>query len=271
MKIQKYNLFLESKNQYSIYDFFEDIKKTRWGHNISYNMEENINRFIGNGYYKILNDKISKMSNSLSKVNIAEINDRMLDIYDEFPSDMNRTSLCVIHDNASMLFKNISNTDVIIDMTQEIISPTLYVGHPSVELRLTNEERYVTNSQFQCLNFNIENFKIYKDFDGFIDSKVIRSGLVSKYNLEKKKKYNLDQIIESYKPGIYIKIGDNSKKEINLNILQNKLEDVVPAILSDLDYEEVIWDWNSNEDPILKKKGTTKTIYGYTLKILLNI
>ena len=85
-----YKIF-ESSQDYGIYDWIEDLKRHDW----SYSQNQTVNEsslkkwsdiFIGEGWYDKVNSLVDKMFQSIDKVDVNYINDRMFDIYDIIPS-----------------------------------------------------------------------------------------------------------------------------------------------------------------------------------------
>lgn len=92
---------------------------------------------------------------------------------------------------------------------------------------------------------------------------------ISTFDLSKKNKYNTDNLIDMYRPGIYVSIGGGPEDNIKMNLrqIESQIDKILPSILHDLDYEEVIFD-NTRGD---RKYDDNIDIHDYTFKILLKL
>lgn len=274
------------QHEYSIYDWFEDLKSFEWMTKPSSDASKvNINsikswtnHFIGDGWFEKISAHVDKIFNALEKADPSYINDRMIDIYDEFVPDKEKwTSRCVLYGDVENINKSdkesgkyngiisiptistVNKTRTIIHIIKEIVNPTLNIGsgQNTKPLRSNSDEIYVTDKKYQCSFFNIKDYVVYNQ--------------VSKFYLEKKNKYDTSLFTNMYRPGIVINIGGYSSDfmvgKFNLGKLESKIDEVLPSILHDLDYKEVIFD--QNRESRLYKSDTD--IYDYTLKILLNM
>lgn len=278
--ISKYNEsnWVAKQDKYSIYDWFNDIKRDEWSDKVSGKVTKMwCDHFIGDGYWDKINNLVDRILKSLSKVNIYNINDRMLDVYDEIPlSKKSYTMTCVAYGdwnkyddpstykyNGLIYVPDASKREYIIShIIESIIYPTLWIGiNPPIKLRRRAEELYVLEPKWNCSNFNIDNFSIINDVkDGGI--------VISDFQINEKRKYSVDKVLGMYKPCVSIFIGGHdgiSTGKMNLKKLESDIDEVLPSILPELDYDEVIFDMNRGS----RRYEEDIDIYDYTLKILL--
>lgn len=289
--IKKYKSFLEStdeklwagvQHEYSIYDWFEDLKRYEWmtdkenfrESRVIKGLESWTSHFIGDGWFNKISNHVDKIFDSLKKVNTEYINDRMYDVYDEVPDKEKWTMCCVLygdvdrHNNTNRTKFNglistptvsdVNKMRVIIHIIKEMVSPTLHIGgfKASKDLRMTKEERFVADKMYQCQNFNIKNFLICSEDD-------------MGYEIRKKQNYNINLFLDMYQPGVVINIGGHNSElstPFDLKDLESKIDETLPSILHDLDYKEVIFDHSR-----YTRHFSTEGFHEYTLKILLKI
>lgn len=277
------------QHHYSIYDWFEDLKSMQWNRK-SINKTELkkwTEHFIGSGWYDKISNLVDNIFNSIRKVDIDYINDRMLEVWDELPSEKEKYVISAVaygdyknfdkeidyryNGLISILSPQDDNRklDIIIHIIKEIIYPTTHIGSPSIWLRRTPEQQYVTDKKWNCENFNIDNydFKEGQEFDNGETGRRSKT-TIFKHELEEKIIYNLDKVISMYKPCIVIEIGGHQNShttgKIKLSHIEPLLEESLETILPTLDYEDVIWDKSRGS-----RKFTDDEFYDYTLKILL--
>lgn len=293
-KLKSYSLFLEDKTlEYSIYDWFEDLKRFQWAQNQKTLVNESTlekwtEHFVGKGYWKEVSDLVNRIINALQKVDIEDIEDRMLDVYDFIPSEKQRWSMCSVvygdwknfdksnkdkfNGTLSAKEPKDSRLNIIIAILKDIIYPTLSIGsYPSRPLRQTDEQVFVTDTKWNCHNFNIDNYD-YKEGQEFqTDDWKGRKIKISSWTLDEKRGYSPDKVLSMYKPAITINIGgfsdSNHTSKMSLTELEEKIDEVLPTILPTLDYEEVIFDLNRGDR---KFDVDSYYVYDYTIKILLN-
>ena len=289
-----YKIF-ESSQDYGIYDWIEDLKRHDW----SYSQNQTVNEsslkkwsdiFIGEGWYDKVNSLVDKMFQSIDKVDVNYINDRMFDVYDIIPSGKEKYTICCItygdvenwdkpNNRKYNGLLSVRETDnkakirIIIHILKEIVFPTLSIGtYPSYLLRQSDDSYYVTDKKWQCQNFNIDDFKemgieVGATFKG--DEK--RDVTIYERDIAKKKEYSIDKILGMYKPCVTINIGGYSDShttgKMNLLKLESDLDEVLPTILPTLDYEEVIFDVSRGNRGF---DTENYEVYDYTVKILLN-
>lgn len=286
--LRKYNEsnWVAKQHEYSIYDWFEDLKRSEWSgnHTIHKSTEMWCDHFIGDGYWNKINDLVNRIFESLSKVDVDNINDRMFDVYDNIPlSKKSYTVNCVAYGgldrydnppnrryNGLISVSDISKRDYVIShILKEIIYPTLYIGsYPSADIRRTDDKLYVKDPKWNCSNFNIHNYA--KVGDVIYRPDMNRSLVITDYHIREKEKYSIDKILDMYRPCVSIFIGGHDgigSGKMNLKKLESDIDEVLPSILPELDYEEVIFDMNRGS----RQYGEDTDIYDYTLKILLKL
>lgn len=291
-KIKTYDFFKESdfydRSQHgkSIYDWFEDLKRLeRTGSSYNIGTQRNIklwsDHFIGDGWYDKTSNHLDLIFNSLKKVDIDYISDKMYDVYDELPMGISKLSRrCVLYGDPdrskyelSRRFNGIVTVGecgdgdklrMIIHILKEMIYPTLFVGqfpYRSKNLRVGKDEVFVTDKKYQCQNFNSEEFPL----DSTYTNLMMPNRGTDSYTFTTSKRYDINLFLDMYQPGIYISI--KSDKSFDLGKVEKGLDSVLPSILSDLDYKEVIFD---HKRGIGEEKAEIVT-YDYDLKILLNL
>lgn len=293
-KIKTYNSFLENKSQdYSIYDWFEDLKRFQWSQNQKAlvndsTLEKWTEHFIGGGWWKKVSDLVDKMIKSLESVDFEYIDDRMIEVYDIIPTEKERWSMPSIvygdwikYDkpnkdkfNGTISARGLKKDrlNIIIAVLKDIVSPTLTIGtYPNKALRQTDEEIFVTDTKWNCQNFNIDNYG-FKEGDQFqTDDWKGRKVRITSWTLGEKRGYSPDKVLSMYNPAIVINIGgygnSNTTGKMNLARLEEKIDEVLPPILSTLDYKEVIFDLSRGDR---RFDVDNYEVYEYTIKILLN-
>ena len=292
IKESSYKIF-ESDTNYSIYDWFEDIKSSQWGWGRSKSnkvnessLKVNTEHFIGEGYWQKITSLVDRMFDALSKVDIETVNDRMYDVYDEIPSSKQKYSvLCIAYGNyenhdkpnknkhngliSVMSVNEEAKLRIVKHILIDIISPTLNIGsYPGKMLRRSDEQYYVTDKKWNCVNFDIDNYE-FKDGDEF-PSDERRSVTIYSYDIKNKKAYSVDKVLDMYKPTININIGgyDNSHLtgKMNLKKLESNIDEALLSILPELDYEEVVFDMSRFD----RVYDDDTDINDYSFKILLN-
>ena len=290
--LEKYNSFLEkSSTKYGIYDWFEDLKRYKWAQNQKSMVSESSlkkwsDQFIGEGYWEKIKDLVDKMFIAMSKVDTDYINDRMYDVYDEIPESKDKWTMCCVaygdyenHDKPNnrkyngLLSvpkpKESDKLNIIISILQDILNPTLRIGsYPSVFLRRDDDQYYVTDKKWNCANFDIDNYG-FRSGDSFETSEG-KNSVIHNSDIDKKKKYSVDKILDMYKPCVTINIGGYSDSHLtgkmNLKKLELDIDEILPSILPTLDYEEVIFDSSRGD----RHFDDDTDINNYTIKILLN-
>ena len=277
------NIGLDSK--YGIHDWIEDLKDFEWSRKPIKDLEKWTNHFIGDGYYNKIKNHVDRIFTTLNKVDIEYVEDRLLmDVFDNVPREKVKwVSTCIAYGNQENYNKQIQykynglltvrNRDekdyfrAMVHIIKDIVFPTFNIGsYPSVFMRRSDESYYVTDKKWQCANFDIDNYG-FKSGDSFETSEG-KFSVIHNSDIERKKQYSVDKIIEMNVPCVVIEIGqgDNYMQgKMNLNELEENLDSVLPSILPTLDYSDVIFDHARGP-----RQFTNTEIYDYTVKILLN-
>ena len=160
---------LESlEENYDIYDFFEELKDYSYTSKVfnKDRVKDLSNRFIGDGIFERVVKLVDSIFNSLEEVNIEDIEEGMLDIFDEYHDVDRRVMLCVFHSdledikkfNATLGIgsKDWPNLDgskprIICNILRDMIYPTLFIGYPSIRLRFQNVEQLVKDKKYLML------------------------------------------------------------------------------------------------------------------------
>lgn len=284
-KLKTYNLFLESfqkdtavMHEYSIFDWFEDLKRDNW---IRKNIEGHkiwTEHFIGEGWWDKINSHVDKIYEVLSEVNVKHIKDAMLEVFDTIPEGKERNIYTAIlygdyerindsNDlkfNGTMPIMDLNDKNrkdwIILSILISMVNPTLYYSRfkENAMLRDTKESEYVTDEKWQCQNFDFEQFH--------------KTGHLRDYEFSKVQKYSPENVLSMYKPGVVINIGGWGSDSIHtgkmyLDNLEEVLDAAIEVVESEVDYEEVIWKYSRGE----RHYDTSKPIYDYDLKILLKM
>lgn len=292
--IKSYDIFLEAKSDksYSIYDWADDLKRFQWSKAQHVLVNESSlkkwsDHFIGNGWYDKIKNRIDKIWSAFEKVDVIDINYRMCDVYDQIPFEKEKyTSYCIVYGdyincekenrNKYNGYRGVSrNLDpkqkiyIIVDIIKEIVHPTLSIGYPSINIRKTKDEIYVTEDKYKCENFNIDNYSI-KEGDNINDRKDIAT-IITSYNIDDKRKYSSNKILEMNKPAILVVMGGHSNAyltgKMNLKKLEADIDEVLLSILPTINYEEVLFDVSRFD----RQFSDDTEIYDYTFKILLKL
>lgn len=277
-------------HEYDIYNWFEDLKAQQWNKKTT-NLKQLkfwSDHFIGEGYFDKVSDLVDSFHKSLTNVDYDYINDRLYDIWDELPHGKDRYVMpCVAYGdyeniekdiqhrhNGLISYQDLSNqsrkSDIIIHILINIIYPTLFIGSPSVTMRNSKDEYFVTDEKWQCQNFDIKNYK-FKEGDELENGNSGRRSTTTifSFDLKKKELYSVDKVIQMYKPCIVIEIGGHNNSHMSgqfkLDDIESKFDEVLPTILPELDYEDVIWDHSRGT----RQFDTSAGFYDYTLKIIL--
>lgn len=284
-KLKTYNLFLESFqkdtaviHEYSIFDWFEDLKRDNW---IRKNIEGHkiwTEHFIGEGWWDKINSHVDKIYEVLSEVNVKHIKDAMLDAFDTIPEQKQRNIYTAILNgdyekindsndlkfNGTMPIMDLNDKNrkdwIILSILMSMVHPTLYYSRfkENAMLRDTKESEYVTDEKWQCQNFDFEQFH--------------KTGHLRDYEFSKVQKYSPENVLSMYRPGIVINIGGWGSDSIHtgkmyLEELEDALDAAIEVVESEVDYEEVIWPYTRGK----RHYDTSKPIYEYDLKILLKM
>lgn len=286
--VENMNLGIESN--YGIHDWIEDLKSFEWGRKQIKDLKKWTDHFIGDSYYEKIKDRVDKIFVALNKVDIDLIQDRMqMDVFDDLPTEKGKyvTPAIAYGDSKNYnrpvqyryngLVTAIKRNEhdklrIMVHIIKEIVFPTFYVGsYPQVHLRRSDESYFVTEPKWQCANFNIDDFqelgiKIGAQFSE--DDYKGRKSIITEYEINQKRDYSIDKIIEMYVPCVVIDIGRDEnymKYKMNLSDIEEKLDEALPSILPTLDYSDVVFDHARGSRMV-----EITDIYDYTVKILLN-
>lgn len=269
-----------NEEKYSIFQFSNDLHYYSENKLDKSEIKKWTDHFVGDGWYDIIDKYLTKAWDSMKKVDVDTINDRLYDIWDELPSDKdNWVTTAIIYGDyekinepvkrkysGTMPVVNLDSEErylmIMKDIIRAILQPTFKMGgyKDEVYIRQTEAEEYVTDKKFQCVNFDIMNHEIV------FNSDVVHK---RKYDLQKLRNYSPANILSMYVPCVYIDIGRNRDTHrtgtMNLKKLESDFDEVLPSILPTLDHDEVIFDM-SRED---RRFDADRDIYDYTVKILL--
>jgi len=285
-KSVKLDSFLESNQEIDIYDFANKLKGWNPYPPLS-EVKRLSERFIGPGIYDRVEKMVDNIFDKLKDVDVYHIKDALYDVFDEFLEKSNRLHLCVLYcspDNlkesierrfrGSMGVKNdidSSRTHIICHILLDMVNPTFSISYPSVEIRQTDEQIYVTDPKWNCVNFNIDNYEISKKEGQHIPVPFDyrkRQTFISPLDLDKLRKYNIEDFFECYKPGIYIQLYDSGHNYIKMPLkkIEQLFDENLPRILSEVEYEKILW-----EVPRENRQFDENSyeLYDFTIKILL--
>ena len=287
-KIKKYNLFLESNKEVDIYDFANMLKGWQALPALS-EVKRHSERFIGPGIYDRVEKLVNQIFEVLSYVDIEHTKEALYDVFDEFPHKDKRVHLCVLYCNPDRSKEPIerryngsmgvgedkerSRKFIICHILLDMLNPTFSIGYPSIQIRQTDEQIDVTDPKWNCVNFNIDNYEISKKEGQHVpapsDYKK-RGTYISPLDLDKLRKYNIEDFFQCYAPGIYIELYDDKGYHSKMSIKQveDLFDQYLPHILHDVEYEKILWE--------IPRQGrrfdeTTYDLYDYTLKVLLKM
>jgi hypothetical protein len=286
MKIKNYIQFLNESfekdtavmHEYSIYDWFEDLKKDNWN-------PKNIQRhkiwtehFIGEGWWDKISNHVDNIFKTFEGVNMNFVNDVLVDVWDQFENKEKSNYLCVFcgsyKDKDKVNEIKWSGRKPIMELTQskkdfiilsiliDIVSPTLFIRY--TDLRTSKEQEYVTDEKWQCQNFNIDNYSIKSGME-------IRSTKIFDHTINEFRGYSPEVVLSLYQPGIVLNIGGWNDSYITgkftLQKVEELMDEVIPLLEEELDIEEVIWDDARSE----RKFSSDTEVYDYDVKILLKM
>lgn len=277
-------LFESFDANYSIYDYFEDLKRMQWSNKIDLSLvKKRSDQFIGNGYFDKISSLVDSLENSFSKLDYEFIYDRLYDVWDYLPEEKDKVVMGVVaygsYENYEeesdrkyngMITFNDNKENIIIHIIKEILYPTLFIGYPSVQIRLSDDEIYVTDKEWNCENFNIKKYSI-KSGDSIKNGDSGRRSETNIYSsdIDKKSLYSVDKVISMYKPCLLIEIGGHGNNhltgKIELKDIESRFDDVLPMVLPEIEHEEIIWDMSRGT----RKFDESGDFYNYTLKIIL--
>lgn len=282
MSIKNYKLFLESDlkrglNRGSIYEWFSEIRPYIWTEsNIDEsNLKDSVNHFLGSGEWDKINSHFTKIIQSLKKADIDFINDQLLDVFDEYLwveskfaiknvlyGDIERWSYGSNQRyNGSISVQNCDNQEklkLICHFLVDILYPTLFINSfnrsstsTTILTRTSQDEVFVTSEKYSMKNFKNIKFEIEDKLDDVQSEKLKRQ----------RELYDSDKFLDLRRPAIFISISSDFTDLLRVDDLKRRFEEVIPAITSEIDAEEVIWPW----------KASLEWVNDFDLKILLKM
>lgn len=276
-KLQTYKSFLESQEEYSIFDFYDYLRNNHWSNTDISTLERWTDHFVGDGWWQKIKSHVDRIFQILSQVDLNHIQDAMLDIYDTLPEEKEKNIYCAVlygdyekinnsnehkYGGTMPIFKSEKDSRkcyVLHNIIFEIVKPTVvYPSFRDTEINFRNntDAEFVTDKKWQCQNFDFSQFTSLKD-----------------YEMRTLKLYSPENVLSMYRPGVVIDIGGWSAMgshrtgQMSLLELEEQLDDRIDLITNDLDYEEVLWPFSRKE----RYFDTSSPIYDYTLKILLKM
>jgi hypothetical protein len=267
-----------NEERYSIFQFSNDLHYHSENKLDKSEIKKWTNHFIGDDWYDIIDEYLTKAWEAMKKVDIDNINDRLYDIWDELPTGKDKwvTTAIIYGDydkinepvkrkyNGSMPIRDLDDEErynmIMKSIIRDILIPTFKIGgyKQEVYIRQTDAEEFVTDKKFQCVNFDIMNYEVVRNSDIIVKKK---------YELQKLRNYA--NVLTMFVPCVYIDIGmgrdTHRTGTINLKKLESGFDDVLPTILPTLDHSDVIFDM-SRED---RQFDDDRDIYDYSVKILL--
>ena len=258
MILEDFNKHVAYQHEYSIFDFTNDLKLERPFSEKALKMW--LDHFIGLGYYEKIIKLVDDIFLVLDKVDIYSVEDRLFHIFDQYPDHDSSVRDYVLYGNYYDIGENnrtlYSGGIYTKEKSYLINKIMLDIINPTLNLRETKDEIYVSDEKWQCSNIKPE----------------ISSG----YNSVRKKyidKYSVDNFFDLYKPGIKITLGKEFGSSIgSLYMLevQKKFQELIPIIIKDIEYmgvkiDEIIYPYTGNW---LSKETRVSS---YTIKILLNL
>jgi hypothetical protein len=270
--IKKYNLFKESRTEdYSIYEFFNML---------AYHYEDNVpqskvkilsDKFIGEGIYDKVKLMVDDIFEKFEGINLNELEMRFTEFSDYYEKECSIFFIILVSNlrdydkeideryNSSRGFnKNRMNKESFInDIIRDIIQPTLKVYEIGTEQRIrqSEEEIYVNDPKWNCVNFNIDDYISKNDLKMFAPlRRDLRSYSVDKY------------LNDMYVPALNIKIGNYSDgMTMKLNEIEERLDSTIGNTIFDIPHSDIIWDsarFKRRFDPNID-------IYEYNVKVIL--
>jgi hypothetical protein len=222
-KIHKYTIFDYTLLKPSEYKYYSD-------------------KFIGKSIYERIINMIEEFNEIFDNIDFQYIESKFFDLelkYEYFGAYIKPVVFYSNYKNNgdySGIFFDIESNSLISKIISDIVRPTLFKSHTQDQLRTTNDEIYVTNKKYNCVNYE----------------KV----------LEYRPDYNVDNFFNGvYKPGISIQIGEyfsNIHKKFSSKEAHNDLKKFINSIKSEFNIENIVYDRQYDVD-----------IYDYTAKIFL--
>lgn len=288
--------------RYSIYDWFEDLKISQWSDNkkiAESKLKKDSDHFIGPLVFDKVVGILKKFWVAFNKADAVNLHYRMYDVYDEIVplSKEKYTIHCVAYGRYEEYNKKLSEGKcsglitvrnpekndyyhVLVHILMDIIYPTLFIGgYPSVPIRLSSDEIYVTDPKWNCKNFDISNYSIKENdmFDAngnrLTGGELIRRRdvcVIFSSAIKNKKLYSVDKVISMYHPCLLVNIGgyENShlSGKMDLKKLEYLIDDALTSALPELDYADIQFDYSRHA----RSSEHDMDVYDYELKIFLN-
>lgn len=277
-----YEFIIESNKYFSIYDFLEWLNKNCWSKSIDKSeLIKHTEHFIGKGQWNIIEKHFDKIFNSLENIDIDYINDRLLDIFDEYPLHDSKYAVCAVcysNDYTGNITGTITVSEVnenkklniIMNFLMFILNKSLFIHYfkNTIQIRTTNDELYVTSDEWSLKNLKYQDIDILKDDKTDINFRNF---------LKFKNEFSIDKYLNLYLPAIFIYIsggGFGEMSKISLNKITKQFEDILPSILHDIDYSDILYSWKLpkySDDAPFPLPLPDIEIYDFDLKIILNI
>lgn len=272
MKIKNYNLFKESKEDYSIIDFYYDLHPySKKNINLEYYSEI----FLGKGIYKRISEFVDKMFETFEGIDLEDIELKLTEITDYIEGVNVDIYFSILNCNWKESEEDVSSkfngasflhddpkkhrNRIIKYIIRDIIHPTIgiFQWKNNLYLRTTNEEIYVLDEKYNCKNFDITNFAVYNTNEF---KEATRFG-------DEIFEYNIERFFECYAPAIYIDFNPTTayKEFVVLKDIESRLDEVLPRIFHYIPYKEIIWDFSR----FTRRFEDTRKINEYKVKVIL--
>jgi hypothetical protein len=268
-KLSTYKSFLESNQDYSIYDFYYDL---RHGDISEHQAKKYSEKFIAKGIYDRVDNFVEDMFETFEGIELEDIEYKLTDVTDNLEVET-LTMFGILNCEYTSLDRDIqsrfnsvkgvkndneSRIETKFEILRDMIHPTLTIYRLKGEIRLrtTAEEIYVLDDKFTCKNFDVSNLSDFRNINMELSS----------HKMNILKSYDINKFFECYVPGIYIRLkNDDYSYTMNLKKLESDLDKTLPRILSDIPHKEVIW----GSSRFSRKFDDDTDIYDYTIKIIL--
>ena len=280
--IKTYNQFItESVDNFSIYDFLEWTRHNSWNKSVDKSkLIEYTEHFIGSGQWNIIDNYFSRLFETLENVDIDYINDRLEEIFEEYPlHDMKYVIRSVAYGDISKFDQSsnhrynglmsvketseINKLNIIVNFLNKLLNECLIMIDFSAtkKTRITPDELYVTSDEWSLKNFKDQKLEIMNV------QEATQSWAYKKF-LKLKEGFTIERCLDMFRPAIYISIGSYKfmASKISHNKIRTELEDVLPSFLHDVKYDEIMWSMKKPQD-----NESDIEIYDYDLKILLKM
>jgi len=257
------------QHEYSIYDFYNDIRKKELPENI----ELWSDHFIGKGWYKKIENKSKNMLEILSDIDLDLIEDRLVDLFDNYIEVNHEVYTSIAYGNFidsdkdnDFLYTGTITSKSKDYITSHILSSIVYPTILTTELRGTKDEIYVKDEKWQLQNIDISKLS---GFDSLV-----------RHQKRDLSKYNIDTIFDLYKPSINILLGEgisstrqrSNRSKFILSDVEDLFSEFIPYVIRDLEESgnkvfDVVYPYLKGR----RKYGDNIDITEYSVKILLDI